>query len=244
MIKIRNLQKEFNRRPVLKRVDLDIPKGQTMVVIGKSGCGKTVLLKSIIGLIKPDGGQLLVDGHDVVRMKRGELFEMRKKFGMLFQGAALFDSMTVEENVGLSLREHTQLTPEAIRRKVEEKLEWVGLPNILGKKPSELSGGMKKRVGLARALAMEPAYMLYDEPTTGLDPITADTINRLIVDMNRKLDITAVAVTHDMDSAKIIGDRVAMLHEGSVYFEGSVDTFNKSKDPVVRRFREGNLEEE
>ncbi|HEX9935148.1 MAG TPA: ATP-binding cassette domain-containing protein, partial [bacterium] len=162
----------------------------------------------------------------------------------LFQGAALFDSMTVEENVGLSLREHTQLTPEAIRRKVEEKLEWVGLPNILGKKPSELSGGMKKRVGLARALAMEPAYMLYDEPTTGLDPITADTINRLIVDMNRKLDITAVAVTHDMDSAKIIGDRVAMLHEGSVYFEGSVDTFNKSKDPVVRRFREGNLEEE
>jgi phospholipid/cholesterol/gamma-HCH transport system ATP-binding protein len=244
MIEIKNVQKEFNRKAVLKQVSLDIPDGETMVVIGKSGCGKTVLLKSIIGLIKPDAGKIMVDGADVVKMKRRDLFETRKKFGMLFQGAALFDSMTVEENVGLPLREHTRLGPDEIRRRVAEKLDLVGLPNILGKKPSELSGGMKKRVGLARALAMEPKYMLYDEPTTGLDPITSDTINRLIVEMNRKLNMTAVAVTHDMDSASIIGDRVAMLHEGSVYFNGTVDEFFKSKIPVVRRFREGRMEEE
>ncbi len=244
MIEIRNVQKEFNKKPVLRQVSLDIPDGETMVVIGKSGCGKTVLLKSIIGLIKPDSGKILVDGKDIIRMKPRDLYAVRKHFGMLFQGAALFDSMTVEENVGLPLREHTLLDPAAIRKKVEEKLELVGLTNLLGKKPSELSGGMKKRVGLARALAMEPKYMLYDEPTTGLDPITSDTINRLIVQMNRKLNMTAVAVTHDMDSASVIGDRVAMLHEGSVFFNGTADEFFKSKIPIVRRFREGRLEEE
>jgi phospholipid/cholesterol/gamma-HCH transport system ATP-binding protein len=244
MIEIRNVQKEFNEKPVLKQVSLDVPDGETMVIIGKSGCGKTVLLKSIIGLIRPDAGKILVEGKDVVRMKRGDLFEVRKKFGMLFQGSALFDSMTVEENVGLPLREHTRLDAASIRRRVEEKLELVGLPNILGKKPSELSGGMKKRVGLARALAMEPKYMLYDEPTTGLDPITSDTINRLIVEMNRKLNMTAVAVTHDMDSTAVIGNRVAMLHEGSVFFNGTVDEFFNSKISVVRRFREGRMEEE
>lgn len=244
MIQIRNIDKEFNGKQVLKRVNLDIPKGETMVVIGKSGCGKTVLLKSIIGLIRPDRGQILVDGDDVVRMNRKTLFEARKKFGMLFQGAALFDSMTVEENVGIALREHTTLTPDEIRGKVEEKLSLVGLQNILMKKPAELSGGMKKRVGLARALAMEPEYMLYDEPTTGLDPITSDTINHLIVDMNRKLNMTAIAVTHDMASATVIGDRVAMLHEGSVYFEGTINEFNKSRNPIVRQFREGKMGEE
>jgi phospholipid/cholesterol/gamma-HCH transport system ATP-binding protein len=244
MIEIRNVQKEFNGKPVLRQVSLEIPDGETMVVIGKSGCGKTVLLKSIIGLIKPDSGKIMVDGRDIVRMTHSDLYAVRKHFGMLFQGAALFDSMTVEENVGLPLREHTRLDPAAIRKKVEEKLELVGLPNLLGKKPSELSGGMKKRVGLARALAMEPKYMLYDEPTTGLDPITADTINRLIVQMNRKLNMTAVAVTHDMDSASVIADRVAMLHEGSVFFNGTVDEFFKSKIPIVRRFREGRMEEE
>ncbi len=244
MIQIRNVTKEFNRKPVLKQVNLDIRKGETMVVIGKSGCGKTVLLKSIIGLLRPDRGQILVDGEDVVCMKHKRLFEVRKKFGMLFQGAALFDSMTVEENVGIALREHTRMSRDEMRCRIEEKLAMVGLTNILQKKPSELSGGMKKRVGLARALAMEPEYMLYDEPTTGLDPITADTINHLIVDMNRKLNMTAIAVTHDMVSARVIGDRVAMLHEGTVFFEGTIGEFNKSQNPIVRRFREGHVEEE
>jgi phospholipid/cholesterol/gamma-HCH transport system ATP-binding protein len=241
MIQIQDIRKQFAGKPVLKQVDLDIPSGKTTVIIGKSGCGKTVLLKSIIGLIKPDRGRILVDGEDIVRMRKKELYGIRKRFGMLFQGAALFDSMTVEENVGLPLREHTPLDPAARRRKVEEKLEMVGLPHLLDKKPSELSGGMKKRVGLARALVMEPEYLLYDEPTTGLDPITADTINRLIVDMNRRLNITAIAVTHDMASANVIGDRVAMLHEGSVYFDGTLDEFNRSKNPIVRRFREGSV---
>jgi phospholipid/cholesterol/gamma-HCH transport system ATP-binding protein len=244
MIQICDISKAFDRKSVLKQVNLDIPKGGTMVIIGKSGCGKTVLLKSIIGLIKPDSGRILVDGEDVVRMKRKKLFEIRKRFGMLFQGAALFDSMTVEENVGIALREHTHMSKMEIRHKVEEKLSLVGLPNVFDKKPAELSGGMKKRVGLARALAMEPEYLLYDEPTTGLDPITADTINHLIVDMNRKLNMTAIAVTHDMASANVIGDRVAMLHEGTVFFEGTIGEFNRSKNPIVRRFREGSMEEE
>ena len=238
MIEIRGVKKRFEDKPVLEGVDLSIPKGEALVIVGKSGCGKTVLLKSLIGLIRPDQGQILIDGQDITRMRRKELFRTRKKFGMLFQGAALFDSMTVEENVGLPLREHTLLTQRDIRKKVSEKLGLVGLPGIEDKKPAELSGGMRKRVGLARALMMEPEIVLYDEPTTGLDPVTAALINEMIAEMNERLKITSIAVTHDMHSAFKIGRRVAMLHSGKVIFDGSVKEFQKSQNPLVHGFLE------
>jgi phospholipid/cholesterol/gamma-HCH transport system ATP-binding protein len=238
MIEIHGVKKRFEDKPVLEGVDLSITKGEALVIVGKSGCGKTVLLKSLIGLIRPDHGQILIDGQDITRMRRRELFRTRKKFGMLFQGAALFDSMTVEENVGLPLREHTLLTQRDIRKKVSEKLELVGLPGIEDKKPAELSGGMRKRVGLARALMMEPEIVLYDEPTTGLDPVTAVVINEMIAEMNERLNITSIAVTHDMHSAFKIGRRVAMLHSGKVVFDGSVKEFQKSKNPLVHGFLE------
>jgi phospholipid/cholesterol/gamma-HCH transport system ATP-binding protein len=238
MIEIKDVHKRFEEKPVLAGVDLRIQDGAALVIAGKSGCGKTVLLKSIIGLIRPDRGSILVDGEDITRMRRKELYRVRLKFGMLFQGAALFDSMTVEENVGLPLREHTRLSWAAIRRKTEEKLEMVGLPGIGSKKPAELSGGMRKRVGLARALMHDPRIILYDEPTTGLDPLTSVKINELIAEMNDRLKVTSIAVTHDMLSAFKIGKRIAMLHEGRVAFEGSVQEFRKSPDPLVRSFLE------
>lgn len=242
MIEIKHLKKSFDGKPVLRDVSLTIPSGKTVVVLGQSGCGKTVLLKSIIGLIKPDDGEIVVEGEEITRMGRLDLFRIRKKFGMLFQGAALFDSMTVEENVALGLREHTDLPDATIRKRVREELEIVGLPGVEWKKPAELSGGMKKRVGLARALVMDPKFVLYDEPTTGLDPIMADNINNLILATNRRLNITSVAVTHDMVSASKIGDRIAMLHEGMVVFEGAVDELRTTDDPVVRQFVEGRAE--
>lgn len=238
MIEIRDLHKRFEDKPVLGGVDLSIPDGEALVIAGRSGCGKTVLLKSIIGLIRPDRGSIRVDGEDITVMGRKDLYRVRMKFGMLFQGAALFDSMTVEENVGLPLREHTRMSWPAIRRKVEEKLELVGLPGIGSKKPAELSGGMRKRVGLARALMRDPGIILYDEPTTGLDPLTSVKINDLIAEMNDRLRITSIAVTHDMLSAFKIGKRIAMLHEGRVAFDGSVKEFRRSADPMVRRFLE------
>jgi phospholipid/cholesterol/gamma-HCH transport system ATP-binding protein len=238
MIEILDVHKRFDDKPVLTGVNLRIPDGDALVIAGRSGCGKTVLLKSIIGLIRPDRGSILIDGQDIARMNRRDLYRVRMKFGMLFQGAALFDSMTVEENVGLPLREHTRLPWPEIRRKAEEKLEMVGLPGIGAKKPSELSGGMRKRVGLARALMRDPGVILYDEPTTGLDPLTSVTINELIAEMNDRLKITSIAVTHDMLSAFKIGRRIAMLHEGRVAFDGSVREFRRSADPLVRSFLE------
>lgn len=238
MIEIRDIHKRFGDKPVLGGVDLAIPDGDALVIAGRSGCGKTVLLKSIIGLIRPDRGHIRIDGEDITVMGRKDLYRVRMKFGMLFQGAALFDSMTVEENVGLPLREHTRMSWPAIRRKVEEKLELVGLPGIGGKKPAELSGGMRKRVGLARALMRDPSIVLYDEPTTGLDPLTSVKINDLIAEMNDRLRVTSIAVTHDMLSAFKIGKRIAMLHEGRVAFDGSVREFRRSADPMVRRFLE------
>jgi phospholipid/cholesterol/gamma-HCH transport system ATP-binding protein len=236
MIEIRDVHKRFGDKPVLTGIDLVIPDGEALVIAGKSGCGKTVLLKSIIGLIRPDRGSIRVDGEDITQMGKKDLYRVRMKFGMLFQGAALFDSMTVEENVGLPLREHTRMLWPAIRRKVEEKL--VGLSGIGGKKPAELSGGMRKRVGLARALMRDPRIILYDEPTTGLDPVTSVKINELIAEMNERLKITSIAVTHDMLSAFKIGKRIAMLHEGRVAFDGGVREFRRSSDPMVRRFLE------
>jgi len=239
MIEIQNLKKSFNGKQVLKDIRLTIPEGKIMVVVGISGCGKTVLLRSIIGLVRPDAGKIIVQGEDITRINRSRLFEVRKKFGMLFQGAALFDSMTVEENIALPLKEHTHLTKSEIRVKVREKLAMVGLHDIEEKKPSELSGGMKKRVGLARALIMEPRYVLFDEPTTGLDPIMSDAIDQLVLDTSKQLNITSIVVTHDMISAFKIGDRIAMIHDGKVIFTGTTDEFMHSKNSRVRQFIEG-----
>ncbi|MCI0699227.1 ABC transporter ATP-binding protein [candidate division KSB1 bacterium] len=242
MIEIRNLQKSFNGKPVLRGVDLDIPNGETQIIIGRSGCGKSVLLKHIIGLIKPEAGQIFVNGEEVTSLSSRELYRLRRKFGMLFQGAALFDSMTVEENVALGVREHRMFDEPEIQRRVAEKLELVGLPNTQQMKPAELSGGMKKRVGLARALMMEPEFVLFDEPTTGLDPITADAINDLIIDCTNKLGVTSIVVTHDMTSAYKVGHRFSMLHDGQVIFTGTPEEVRNTQHPIVRQFIEGRAE--
>lgn len=239
MIEIQSLHKKFGKNVVLSGVNLSIPSGDTVVVIGRSGCGKSVLLKHIIGLIKPDAGKVLVDEEEVTNLKGDELYRVRKKFGMLFQGSALFDSMTVEENVGLGLKEHAKITPEKIKEIVEEKLKLVGLSGVGQMKPAELSGGMKKRVGLARAIAMDPQYVLYDEPTTGLDPIMADKINELIRQLQKELSITSVAVTHDMQSAYKIADRIAMLYEGRIIFLGTPQEIQASSSPIVQQFIRG-----
>ena len=239
MIEIRNLQKSFNGKPVLRGVDLDIPRGESQIIIGRSGSGKSVLLKHIIGLVKPEAGEIFVDSEEITSASTRDLYRMRRKFGMLFQGAALFDSMTVEENVALGVREHRMFDEVEINRRVVEKLELVGLPNIQHLKPAELSGGMKKRVGLARALMMEPEFVLYDEPTTGLDPITSDAINDLIIECNKKLGVTSIVVTHDMTSAYKVGSRFAMLHEGKVIFTGTTEEVRSTNHPVVKQFIEG-----
>ena len=239
LIEIINLHKSFNSNHVLRGVNLCIERGETMVVIGGSGSGKSVLIKHIIGLLTPDEGSVVVDGVDIARLSERELNEFRKKYGMLFQGAALFDSLTVWENVGFALMQHTTLSKEEIRETAEKKLEMVGLKGIEDLMPSELSGGMKKRVGLARAIAMEPEILLYDEPTTGLDPIMADAINNLIVEMKKKINITAVAITHDMTSAYKIGDRIAMLYEGKILEAGTPDEIKLSENPAVRQFITG-----
>jgi phospholipid/cholesterol/gamma-HCH transport system ATP-binding protein len=242
MIRIRGLKKRLGRTQVLDGVDLDIEKGETVVVMGPSGTGKSVLLKHVIGLMTPDEGSVEVDGEEIVGMPEGRLNEVRKRFGMLFQGSALFDSMTVGENVGLALREHLQLPEAQVRRRVSERLEWVGLKGVEEMKPASLSGGMRKRVGLARAMAMDPQFILYDEPTTGLDPIMADVIDQLIRAMQRRLGVTTVVVTHDLTSAYKVGDRLAMLHGGRVVFTGTPDQVRATRDPLVRQFIEGSSE--
>jgi phospholipid/cholesterol/gamma-HCH transport system ATP-binding protein len=213
-----------------------------MVVIGGSGSGKSVLIKHVIGLLKPDRGSIEVNGQEVTIMKARELKELRKRFGMVFQGAALFDSLTVGENVGFALAEHTNLSRREIYNKVSEKLALVGLPGTEGLYPAELSGGMKKRVGLARALAIDPDVILYDEPTTGLDPIMADAINDLIVEMREHLSVTTITITHDMVSAYKIGHRLAMLYQGKIVFTGTPEECKNSSDPVVHQFITGSSE--
>jgi phospholipid/cholesterol/gamma-HCH transport system ATP-binding protein len=242
MIQIKEVHKSFGRNYVLRGVDLMIKKGETIVIIGRSGCGKSVLLKLIMGLLKPDEGKILINGDDITFWNDNQLNKLRQRFGMLFQASALFDSMTVDENVGLGLREHTKLPEDEIKKKVKEKLKLVGLAEIEEKKPAELSGGMKKRVGLARAIAMEPEYVLYDEPTTGLDPIMADVINELIIDLRNTLSITSIAVTHDIVSAYKIADRIAMLYEGKIVFVGTPEEVKNTENPVVRQFIEGNAQ--
>jgi len=241
-IECRDVWKTFSRKRVLRGVNLVIHPGETVVVIGQSGSGKSVLLKHIVGLIYPDKGSILVDGVDVTKLNRKKLFKLRMGFGMVFQGAALFDSYTVEENVGLALREHTDLSPEEIHRIAAEKLNMVGLEGVGGRQPAELSGGMKKRVSFARAVAMDPKCVLYDEPTTGLDPINADVINNLIVKLSSELHITSIVVTHDLQSAYKVGHRIVMLHEGKILFEGTPDEVKHTTNATVRQFIEGRAE--
>lgn len=239
MIELIDIHKSFGANHVLKGVNLKINKGESVVVIGGSGSGKSVLLKHIIGLLRPDKGTVMVDGFELPRLDEKDLNEVRKKFGMLFQSSALFDSMKVWENVGFGLRQHTRLTQSEIKEIAVQKLKMVGLVDVEDVMPSELSGGMRKRVGLARAIAMEPEILLYDEPTTGLDPIMADAINDLIIEMREKLNVTSIAITHDMKSSYKIADRIAMLYNGVIMGMGSSDDIKNTSDPVIKQFITG-----
>ncbi len=237
MIEIKDLHKSFGENKVLNGVDLTINKGETLVIIGRSGCGKSVLIKHIVGLLKPDRGTIKVEGKIINELSEKELYQLRRRIGFLFQGAALFDSMTVEENVALPLVESSNgISLFEIERQVTEKLELVGLPGAQKLKPAELSGGMKKRVGLARALITNPDYILYDEPTTGLDPIMSDSIDKLIKELTEKLSVTAIVVTHDMYSVKNVADKIAMMHDGKIYFEGKINELVRSQDSVIIDF--------
>jgi phospholipid/cholesterol/gamma-HCH transport system ATP-binding protein len=237
MIEINNLYKSFGDNKVLSGVNLQINKGETIAIIGKSGCGKSVLIKHIVGLLYPDSGYVKVEGQRIDQLGMKELYKLRKKFGFLFQGAALFDSMTVGENIALPLTEsQNEFSKSEIAGTIAEKLELVGLPDTENLKPSELSGGMKKRVGLARALVTNPTYILYDEPTTGLDPIMSDSIDSLIKELSEKIKVTSVVVTHDMYSVKNMADKVAMMYEGIIYFTGSPTELVDSKDQVIIDF--------
>jgi phospholipid/cholesterol/gamma-HCH transport system ATP-binding protein len=239
MIEVRGLKKSFASHEVLEGVSFRIENGESIAIIGRSGGGKSVLLKHLIGLLKPDAGEVRIDGENVVPMNERQLLRVRRKFGMVFQGAALFDSMTVAENVAFGLRRHEHLTETEIDRSVAEVLEVVDLPGTQNKKPAELSGGMRKRVGLARAIIYEPQIVLYDEPTTGLDPIVADSIDKLIMRAHSRLKITTVVVTHDMRTARRVGQRVMLLHDRTIYATGTPDEFFASQDPVVRQFIDG-----
>jgi len=236
------VHKSMGSRQVLRGVSLNVAAGESVAIIGRSGTGKSVLLKHVVGLMVPDAGTVRVDGVDVPSLGTNDLLELRKMMGMLFQGGALFDSMSVGENVGLPLREHTKVDETQVELVVKEKLHLVGLEGVQDLRPSSLSGGMKKRAALARALALNPRIMLYDEPTTGLDPITSDLINRLIRRLQERLGITSIAVTHDMKSAYHIADRIAMLHEGRIHAVGTPAEIQSSTDPAVRQFIEGSAE--
>lgn len=241
-IEFGDVWKTLGRKEVLRGVTLSVGPGESLVIIGRSGSGKSVLLKHVVGLLQPDRGTVRVSGLDIAALEERELFELRETMGMLFQAGALFDSMTIGENVGLALREHTPMPETQIEMVVKEKLTLVGLAATEPQRPSALSGGMKKRAALARALAMNPKIMLYDEPTTGLDPITADVINQLIRRLHDRLHITSIAVTHDMRSAYHIADRIAMLHEGRIHAIGTPAEIQATMDPIVRQFIEGSSE--
>ncbi len=239
MIEVRNLRKAFAGHPVLEGVSFCIDKGESVVIIGRSGGGKSVLLKHLVALLKPDQGEVLIDGENIVPLNERELLRVRHKVGMLFQGAALFDSMTVAENVGFAFRRDRSLPPDQVARRVAEVLEVVDLPGIEQKNPAELSGGMRKRVGLARAIVYRPEIVLYDEPTTGLDPIVSDSIDHLILRVRDRYNVTSVVVTHDMRSARRLGQRILMLHDKKIYATGTPDEIFNSRDPIVRQFVEG-----
>ena len=239
MIEVRDLKKSFGPQPILNGVSFEIQEGESLVIVGRSGGGKSVLLKHIIGLLQPDSGAVLIDGEDITHLDERNLIRVRSQFGMVFQGAALFDSLTVAENVSFALRRQKKLTEKEIGRKVAEVLDMVELPGVEKKKPSELSGGMRKRVGLARAIIYQPRIVLYDEPTTGLDPIVSDSIDKLIIRVTECLKVTTIVVTHDMRSARRVGHRLVMLHNKKIYANGSPEDIFGSTDPVVRQFIDG-----
>ena len=236
LIEVQNLSKSFNGLQVLKDVNLVVEKGSTAVILGKSGVGKSVLLKTIIGLIPPDTGSVRIDRQEVVGMNRRTLDALRRQMGYLFQGAALYDSMTVRENLSFPLERKVRLTSDELEEKIIQQLQMVGLEDAIDKMPAELSGGMKKRIGLARALITNPRIMLYDEPTTGLDPITAREISYLIKELQQRYQPTSIAVTHDMTCARIIADKAAVLDDGIIEYEGTVSGMEKVSNEVVRSF--------
>lgn len=238
MIQIIDLYKSFDEHLVLDGIDLMIPRNKITVIIGPSGCGKTCLLRHLIGLLKPDRGKVLVDGVDLGRLDRAGLQKIRRRFGMLFQQAALFDSMTVYQNIAFPIQEHTKLKKQAIDKIVAEKLGLVGLSGIERKMPADLSGGMRKRVGLARAIALEPEIILYDEPTTGLDPIMSEAIDELVLETQSKLNVTSVVISHDIASTFHIADQIAMVYQGRIAEVGTPEEFRRSKNPAVREFVE------
>ena len=242
MITLRDVHKQLAGQTVLNGVDLEIERGETMVIIGRSGSGKSVTIKHMVGLLRPTRGTVLVDGTDVTTLDKTGIFALRRKFGVLFQSGALINWLSVYDNVALPLREHTKLGADEIEKKAIEKLRLVELDEDADKMPSDISGGMKKRAGLARAIVLDPEILLYDEPTSGLDPVLASRINRLIIDVKEKLGVTSVVVTHDMDSAYKIADRIAMLYEGRIVQVGTPDDIRNSNDPVVRQFVEGRIE--
>ena len=244
MIRVEGLRKAFGAQRVLRGVDLEVPAGEIMVVIGRSGGGKSVLLKHLIGLLRPDAGRVIVNGTDIVRLSGAALDAIRARYGVVFQGGALFDSMSVFDNVAFPLREKTRLPRDEIRARVEERLAQVGLSGVGGKNPAEISGGMRKRVAIARALVTEPGVVFLDEPTTGLDPILVNTIHHLIRDLHRKSRFTAVMVSHEIPEIFAIADRVAMLHEGVIVAAGTPEAIQASDSAVVQRFIRGEAETE
>jgi phospholipid/cholesterol/gamma-HCH transport system ATP-binding protein len=243
VIELRDVHKRFDQLVVLNGLSLQVEPGETVVVIGASGSGKSVMLKIVVGLLQPDSGQVLFDGKPIQGLSQRALIPIRQQIGFLFQGGALFDSMTVEENVGFPLVEQTNKSQAEIDRLIDEKLLMIGLPDVRKKMPAELSGGQKKRVALARAIAMEPRLILYDEPTTGLDPVRSDVINELILKLQHELQVTSVVVTHDMHSALKVGDRIVMLSDGKIIFNGTPTELRRCEIPIVSRFVHGEADE-
>ena len=239
MIQLIDVHKSFGVKRVLNGFTLDVPEGETMVIIGYSGTGKSVAIKHIVGLLEPDRGTVIVDGMEVPKLSRRELYALRARIGYVFQFAALFDSMTIGDNVAMGLRKQATLDERGIEERVNEALDLVDLPNVSARFPAELSGGMRKRVGIARAIALRPKYLLYDEPTTGLDPVTSAVIDELMIRMREKLGVTSIVITHDMRSAYRVGTRIAMLYDGGIRQVGTVEEIQQTTDPVVRQFIEG-----
>jgi phospholipid/cholesterol/gamma-HCH transport system ATP-binding protein len=244
MISVQGLIKRIGAQEILRGVDLEVARGETLAIIGRSGGGKSVLLKHLIGLMRPDAGEIRIEGENIIGMKERRLASIRQKVGILFQGSALFDSMTVAENIAFPLREAGERDPKVLRARVSEMLEVMELSGEEEKMPVNLSGGMKKRVGLARSIIRQPSCILYDEPTSGLDPVVSDSINRLIRRLQRRLGVTSIVVTHDMKNAFHVADQIAYLHEGRIHFHGTPDDLRQSSDKLLQDFLIGRSEEQ